>query len=120
MAELKHLSLTTELISGCFPNRFLLTVRGEIRCGKYKAFQLIYDSVRCKACNYSVVAAFAKNKLKPCFMGKFFYELEREHRLKKKKKRFVFPPPEWEVGKNEDFWPVLSPNQRVYKVLFGE
>lgn len=109
-ADLKHLSLTTELVSGCFPNRFLLTVKGEIRCGKYKAFQLIYDSVRCKACNYSLVVAFAKNKLKPCFMGKFFYELEREHRLKKKK-RFVFPPPEWEVGKNENFWPVLSPNQ---------
>lgn len=78
MTDLKHLSLTTELISCCFPNRVLLTVKGEIRCGKYKAFQLIYDSVRCKACNDSGVVAFAKNKLKTRFMGKFFHELERE------------------------------------------
>lgn len=83
MADLKHLSVTTELISCCLPNGFLLTVKGEIRCGKYKAFQLIDDSVRCKACNYSVVVAFAKNKLKTCFMGKFFSELEK-YRLKNK------------------------------------
>lgn len=77
----------------CFPNGFLLIAKGEVRCGNTKAFQLIYDSVRCKAYNYSVVVDFAKTKLKMCFMGKLFSELEREHRLKKKKK-FVLPPPE--------------------------
>lgn len=76
MADLKHLSVATELISGCLPNGFLLTVKGEVGCGKYKTLQLIYDSVRYKACNYSVVVAFAKNKLKNCFMVKFLSELE--------------------------------------------
>lgn len=79
MADLKHLSVTTELISCCLPNRFLLTVGGEVSCAKYKAFQLIYDPVRCKACNYFVVVAFAKKKRKVenLFYGKVFSELER-------------------------------------------
>lgn len=45
MADLKHLSPTTKLISCCLSNGFLLTVKGEMAWEKYKAFQLIYDPV---------------------------------------------------------------------------
>lgn len=79
MADLKHLSLTTELISCCHPYEFLMTVVGQMSCRKYKAFQLIYDPVWCKACNYFVVVANAKKKekFKTCLMEKYFFELER-------------------------------------------
>lgn len=79
MADLKHLSLTTELISCCLPSGFLLTVKGQMSCRKYKAFQLIYDLIRCKANNYSVVVAYVKKKenFKTCLMKKLFSELER-------------------------------------------
>lgn len=79
MDDLKYLSLTTEWISCCLPNGFLLTVEGQLSCRKYKALQLIYDPVRCKAHHYSVVVAFAKKKvkLKTCLMEKCFAQLER-------------------------------------------
>lgn len=71
MADLKHLSPTTELVSCCLPNGFLLTVKGEISRGRYKAFQLIYDPLRCQACNYSVTVAFAERKKQ--FVENLFY-----------------------------------------------
>lgn len=71
MADLLHLSLTTQLISCCHPKRFLLIVKGEMSCGKYKAFQLIYDPVKYKAYNYPAVVASAKkekkNKVNPSY-----------------------------------------------------
>lgn len=71
MADLKHLSPTTELVSCCLPNGFLLTVKGEISRGRYKAFQLIYDPVGCQACNYSVTVAFAQREKQ--FIENLFY-----------------------------------------------
>ena len=76
MADLKHLSPTTELVSCCLPNGFLLTVKGEISQGRYKAFQLIYDPVRCQGCNYSVTVAFAereKQSIENLFCGEVLF-----------------------------------------------